>query len=211
MVGPTAPAGIILEDGPNCGYIFAPNHKVTASIAFQCDRSATGAGHVSADTTSFMKIPTSTGFSFGSSSAAQVFDPGLFCNLNLTWRTSAVCGLPERSAETGSSWGGPVLIVMLCGAAIYFGGATFYFSKSPGAKASFWENMPHREFWLDVPGLLRDGVNFVSSGGQSQTHFTQFATESTPAIRDKPTRKGKKQKATESTGYGATKGDEFVE
>lgn len=35
-------AGIVLDEGPGCGYVFAPNAKVTASLAFVCDQTAVG-------------------------------------------------------------------------------------------------------------------------------------------------------------------------
>eukprot|EP01052_Picozoa_sp_SAG31_P050659 SAG31_NODE_11664_length_1008_cov_1.207921_1_plen_36_part_10 len=33
--------GMLLENGADCGYVFAPGNKVTASIAFKCDATAT--------------------------------------------------------------------------------------------------------------------------------------------------------------------------
>ncbi len=99
--------GVVLRDGPDCGYIFAPGQKVQASISFKCDRSATGYGRVTADTTAFMKQPASTGGSVmpGGGASKVMFRPELFCNLNFTWSTSLVCGPPDpapgaRCSET---------------------------------------------------------------------------------------------------------------
>ena len=100
--------GVVLEDGPDCGYVFAPNQKVQASISFKCDRSATGFGRVTADTTAFMKQAASAGgaggYVPGAAAKGPVFEPSLFCNLNFTWSTSLVCGLPIPLANRGASW-----------------------------------------------------------------------------------------------------------
>lgn len=101
--------GVILQEGPDCGYVFAPNQKVQASISFKCDRSATGFGRVAADTTAFMKQAAAVGgagasYAPGGASKGPRFEPSLFCNLNFTWSTSLVCGLPIPAANRGSSW-----------------------------------------------------------------------------------------------------------
>ena len=43
--------GIVLKGGPNCGYVFAPNQRVQASISFICDPAAGGYGRVTASGT----------------------------------------------------------------------------------------------------------------------------------------------------------------
>eukprot|EP01050_Picozoa_sp_SAG11_P015436 SAG11_NODE_2001_length_3939_cov_26.376672_3_plen_255_part_00 len=85
-----AAAGVVLKNGAGCGYVFAPHVDVTASIAFVCDQSATGVGRVSADTTHFMRAFRDDWGLY----RPGAYDPGRFCNLNLTWRTSLVCSLP---------------------------------------------------------------------------------------------------------------------
>lgn len=36
--------------------------------------------------------------------AKPVFNPGVFCNLNLTWHTSLVCSLPVMNKSLGLDW-----------------------------------------------------------------------------------------------------------
>ena len=143
VLGTTARAGLVLEDGPDCGYVFAPDHRVQASIAFVCDQTATGSGSVSADTTNFMKqaaASTAGGGAVapGAPGKAAAFDPSLFCNLNFTWKTSLVCGLPQRVERETSNWGWTLLLLALGFGGIYFVGGTFYRAQQTGADPSFW-------------------------------------------------------------------------
>jgi hypothetical protein len=90
VVGATAPAGIMIDKGNPCGYVFAPaGMTVSVSIAFQCDKRATGAGIVSADPTAFLRppgappggrapppgAPTQPCHTFPASAAADACDP----------------------------------------------------------------------------------------------------------------------------------------
>ena len=169
--------GIVLDNGPDCGYVFAPNQKVQASISFKCDRSATGYGRVVADTTAFMKqAGGSSGGSFapgGGIGAKVLFRPELFCNLNFTWSTSLVCGLPIPDANRGSSWGWPVLLVLLGFGVVYFGGGAYMNSKQPGADPSFANNIPNKEFWEEIPAM----VSCVT-----HTHTHSHSLHSSPAL-----------------------------
>jgi hypothetical protein len=99
--------GMILENGADCGYVFASGQKVTASIAFTCDRSAKGNGRIRPSTTGFLKAPVASGGLLG---GVQSIDPGIFCNLNFTWATSQVCGLPYPDGHGPGDWG---LVLML--------------------------------------------------------------------------------------------------
>ena len=140
--------GIILDDGPGCGYIFAPNQKVQASISFVCDRSATGYGRVTASTTSFMTQSASSSGGFGGGGYAPGgaskpnFKPELFCNLNFTWSTSLVCGLPIPYANRGGDWGLVVILILAGVGGVYFGGGTYMNAQGEGADPVFWNNMP---------------------------------------------------------------------
>ncbi len=102
MAESTMVVGMVLENGADCGYVFASDRKVTASIAFTCDQSATGGGTVRPSTTGFLKAPTSTGGLLG---AKPTLDPGIFCNLNFTWATNQVCGLPYPKGHGPGDWG----------------------------------------------------------------------------------------------------------
>eukprot|EP01045_Picozoa_sp_COSAG04_P025628 COSAG04_NODE_3398_length_2852_cov_2.367599_4_plen_152_part_00 len=141
--------GIILDDGPGCGYIFAPNQKVQASISFVCDRSATGYGRVTASTTSFMTQSASSSGGFGGGggyapggASKPNFKPELFCNLNFTWSTSLVCGLPIPYANRGGNWGLVVILILAGVGGVYFGGGTYMNAQGEGADPVFWNNMP---------------------------------------------------------------------
>jgi hypothetical protein len=169
--------------------VFAIGHTVQASIAFVCDRSATGTGTVVTDPTTFMK-PTAVA-SAGSGSASPgapgaktgpAFDAALFCNLNFTWKTSLVCDLPTLTEQHSSSWGWTFMLIVILGMSSYLVGGTFFRAQKTGADPSFWNNMPQREIWGEIPGMVRDGMNFVASGGQTQSHYSKFAiaTEKTP-------------------------------
>ena len=188
--------GIVLKNGPNCGYIFATgNEPVQASISFVCDQTATGAGRVSADTTSFLKLPTTTGAGAtpggapgAPGSKKPVFDANIFCNLNFTWHTSLVCAVQPLKKSGGSSWGIAVILLML-GFGGVLGGTTFHRSKQTGADPNFWGNMP--SMWKEVPSMVKDGINFVTSGGQAQQHYSQYAKVSDAA----PSKSSKKNKS----------------
>jgi hypothetical protein len=66
VVGATAPAGIMIGKGNPCGYVFAPaGTQISVSIAFQCDKSATGTGIVSADPTAFLRPPSAAALGRG--------------------------------------------------------------------------------------------------------------------------------------------------
>jgi hypothetical protein len=102
--------GMILENGADCGYVFASDAKVTASIAFTCDRSATGGGKIRPSATGFLKQPTSSGGG-GLIGAKPSLNPNIFCNLNFTWATSQVCNLPYPKGHGPGDWG-LVMILM---------------------------------------------------------------------------------------------------
>lgn len=186
MSSASARAGIILEDGPSCGYVLSSgNPKLTASISFVCDASATGSGTVSADPTAFLVAPVAKSSGGapapGGATKPAVFDPNVFCNLNFTWKTNLVCSLPTMNQQHSSSWGTPIVLLFLgfCGA--YFGAFTFWRSKQTGASQDFWKNMPQYELWSSLPAVCKDGANFVMSGGQKQTHYSQYSGSSSSA------------------------------
>lgn len=203
--------GMILTEGANCGYVFAPNAKVTASIAFTCSSSAGTTGKVSASRTGFMNpVPgssMSSSLPVGGSSSGPKFDPAQFCNLNFTWSTSTVCNLPTPAGHGPGNWGLAILLIVAIGGAAYFGGFTYYRSTQPGSKPEFWKNMHAYEFWSNMPGLIKDGVNFVASGGQPQYSYTQYAqvsdVESAPP-KKKPARRktAAQQKADQAKAAG---------
>ena len=101
--------GMVLENGADCGYVFATAAKVTASIAFTCDRSATGGGRITTSPTAFLKAPTAVAGG-GLIGAKPTLDPKIFCNLNFTWATSQVCNLPFPKGHGPGDWG---LVMML--------------------------------------------------------------------------------------------------
>ena len=91
--------------------------------------------------------------------------------------------------------------------------------------------MPNRELWSEIPGMARDGFNFVASGGQTQSHYTKYASvDDTTPLSSQNTKKKKSTKKPAGTkaataqldaegatagqgGYGATNelNGDFVE
>eukprot|EP01048_Picozoa_sp_COSAG05_P022626 COSAG05_NODE_4600_length_1443_cov_1.503720_1_plen_342_part_00 len=161
--------GIVLTEGPGCGYVFSSsNQKVQASISFVCDQTATGPGRVSADTSAFLKAPSSSasaapGGAPGGSKPAAVFDPNVFCNLNFTWHTNLVCGIMPENKSTSHNWGIVVILLLLGLGGAYFGGMHY------GV-------IPKNNLMMEVPGMARDGINFITSGGKTASHFAQYAS-----------------------------------
>jgi hypothetical protein len=59
----------------------------------------------------------------------------------------------------GSYLGWIVVTVLLLGGSSYFGGGYWYNSRSRGLRGI--AALPHRQFWIEVAGLVEDGVNFT--------------------------------------------------
>jgi hypothetical protein len=177
---------------------------------FVCDQSATGYGHVSADTANFMLLagtaakgasgggtapsgrePALTNGAYGTG-----FNPERACNLNFTWKTNLVCGLPNRTPVAHSAnWGWGLLLPLMCFCGLYFIGGTLYASKQSGAKPSFWSNMPHHHFWSEeLPSLVSGGVQFLQSGGKTQPHYSAFASPSSGSSAKKSSGTSKDRK-----------------
>ena len=114
---------------------------------------------------------------------------GLSTSLLDTWTTLAsvlLCCVPavraRRAPEsfrvtTTAASIDPVLDSRsLCGfGGLYFGGFTYYRAKQPGADPVFWNNLHAKEFWDEIPALVKDGTTFLQSGGQKTAHFSQYA------------------------------------
>jgi hypothetical protein len=100
----------------------------------------------------------------------------LQCNLNFTWATNAVCNLPYPKGHGPGDWGLPVIIIFVAVCGLYFVGFTYYRSTKSGASPSFVGNMHMADFWSSFPGLIKDGVNFIASGGKAQYNYTKYAS-----------------------------------
>ena len=199
--------GMVLNGGADCGYVFAPGIKVTASIAFVCDQSAVGGGRVAASKTGFLKDPASAaGASAGGGiigTGPVLMNPAMFCNLNFTWSTSSVCNLPRVNSSAAGNWGMWVLILGSLAIGAYFGGFTYYRSTQPGAAPVFMDNLHAKEFWDELPNLIKDGISFVQSGGQAQAHYTQYASiDEDPTAKPKPKPKEKGKGVPKGKGKG---------
>ena len=57
-----------------------------------------------------------------------------------------------------SYFGWIIATVLLLGGFSYFGGGYWYNSRSRGLRGA--AALPHRQFWMEVAGLVEDGVNF---------------------------------------------------
>lgn len=88
---------------------------------------------------------------------------------------SSKCACPDgclKSAEEGLSTGSVLIILLFVFSCIYFLGGMLYLKFVRGA--SGYEMIPHYEFWLDFPLLVRDGVVFVLSGCRAETTYERI-------------------------------------
>ena len=51
---------------------------------------------------------------------------------------------------------------------MYFAGGTIVKSRLPNSSSVFYNNIPNREFWFDLPSLCKDGFVFALSGGKKK-------------------------------------------
>jgi hypothetical protein len=112
-------------------------------------------------------------------------DPNLMFSFQL--RTLAVCGsnppngnpAPEESSSCGG--GCAFLIIFFVGGALYVAGTVAFYYVREGKRGS--ELVPHKEFWKDLPFLVRDGAVFLftkikglvtgGGGGSGQATYQQ--------------------------------------
>ena len=64
-------------------------------------------------------------------------------------------------------------------------------------------NLHNKDFWESIPGLIKDGLQFVQSGGQAQAHYGQYATVGD--VEDDDLKKGPPKRASATKGNGPPK------
>ncbi|OZJ03013.1 hypothetical protein BZG36_03975 [Bifiguratus adelaidae] len=90
------------------------------------------------------------------------YDGGM---LNLKWKTPFVCAKTGDDGSGGGGGGGGLgwfsilLIILVCLLASYFILGAIYNYKMYNARGM--DLLPHRDFWQDLPGILRDLLNHV--------------------------------------------------
>ena len=93
------------------------------------------------------------------------YGPGV---LNFTWETSLVCDQPLPPAPTPtpgvegeSQWGWTFILVVFIGSVTYCGVGAFYNNRK--YMLPFPDNVPQKDFWTELPGLVQEGVSFSRS------------------------------------------------
>ena len=101
------------------------------------------------------------------------------CITNLTWTVDFVCAQePPANRPPMPSEGNFALVTFLLiflGGGLYFVGGTAYNSRQPNAALEIYNNIPHRNFWFDLPSLVSDGVAFTVSAGKHKASHLPFA------------------------------------
>lgn len=77
-----------------------------------------------------------------------------------------------KPSDHGLSAGSILLIIFFVGAFVYLFGGILFSSVMKGA--SGFESIPHYEFWLDLPLLIRDGVVFTMNGCKVQVGYDRI-------------------------------------
>ena len=102
------------------------------------------------------------------------------CITNLTWTVDFVCAQePPANRPPMPSEGNFALVTFLLiflGGGLYFVGGTAYNSRQPNAALEIYNNIPHRNFWFDLPSLVSDGVAFTVSAGKHKASHIPFAS-----------------------------------
>lgn len=101
-----------------------------------------------------------------------------------------------------SYFGWIIVTVLLLGGFSYFGGGSWYNSSSRGLRGA--AALPHRQFWMEVAGLVEDGVNFTREivrgrSGRSQRGYTGSRGRSADSKEGSSLLRGTKEKKTSSS------------
>jgi len=86
------------------------------------------------------------------------------CSITATIKSQAGCGkLVSSGPDGGETFAIVVLVLLLVGVIAYIGISMFVNWKFKGAQ-TIPEMLPHKEFWMSLPLLIRDGVMFIVHG-----------------------------------------------
>eukprot|EP01112_Ceratiomyxa_fruticulosa_P010384 TRINITY_DN2747_c0_g1_i4.p1 TRINITY_DN2747_c0_g1~~TRINITY_DN2747_c0_g1_i4.p1 ORF type:complete len:260 (-),score=43.65 TRINITY_DN2747_c0_g1_i4:105-884(-) len=148
------------KDGPNTGVtitytnpaVCSPNTIFTTNIYLVCDKTVTE--------TTFVQ-----------------FSPGT-CVYKITMNSPYACPKEIKNKNDGKEslpeklGGGSIfLIALLCASVLYFGVGSLVRWK--GMHQTGKDILPHADFWLSIPGLVKDGFLFTKNkitGGGSSTY-----------------------------------------
>ncbi|KAG8721020.1 hypothetical protein FRC08_016330 [Ceratobasidium sp. 394] len=88
----------------------------------------------------------------------------------LEWHVVEACGSqstdnPPKSEDVGGSSMGWFFFILFLVIVLYFGLGAYHNYNRYGA--SGWDLVPHRDFWRDVPYLIRDLISHLFSSGRS--------------------------------------------
>ncbi|CAL1287956.1 unnamed protein product [Larinioides sclopetarius] len=82
------------------------------------------------------------------------------------------CACADMCREDHLSAGSVLVILLMIGIAFYLVLGIIHSSLTRGAHG--WELIPHYEFWVDFPLLVRDGCVFVISGCKPETAYERI-------------------------------------
>ncbi|KAF8796253.1 cation-dependent mannose-6-phosphate receptor-like [Argiope bruennichi] len=82
------------------------------------------------------------------------------------------CACADLCREGHLSAGSVLVILLMIGIALYLVLGIIHSSLTRGAHG--WELIPHYEFWVDFPLLVRDGCVFVISGCKPETAYERI-------------------------------------
>jgi len=101
----------------------------------------------------------------------EIETPKLF--YNFAWATSLACPTNAPPPGTGGklSGGGIFLILVFCLFAVYVAAGITY--NVVRKKATGKEIIPNVEFWLAIPGLVKDGVMFIVNSTCRRSGYAQ--------------------------------------
>jgi len=96
------------------------------------------------------------------------------CQYTVTMATADAC-----TGDEGMGWGSAFMLTMLVTGLIYFVVGFGYNYRFEGSGFSA-ESIPHREFWSQFPGLVRDGICYTQDRATRWREST--ARKATPGI-----------------------------
>ena len=109
--------------------------------------------------------------------------------------------------HTESAWGVAFLTVVVGSAALYFGAGYVYNSRTGGAAGV--HALPHARYWVELHGLVSDGVAYTRNGGRRTTRSGYRPVERVLRKPDRSTQKSshksEKSPSKEKSGSARSK------
>ena len=148
---------------------FGPNENATAdtgiSIAYTNGDQCEGSGERrSTNVLIFCKAEANPGY---------IYDATVNCTATLRLYSSAGCGkeVDYDSSLNPGVWPGSggdtaaivILVILIVGIVLFFGGGALYIWRFKD-HSTFTDFIIFYDFWVDLPGLIKDGVLFIAHG-----------------------------------------------